>query len=806
MSCRRMIAQKVKGKVLSPMKTKDFLLCVSMRIFPVCMLPLCIFLVCAALLLTACGAGGDSGQGGVPDGGNIANGGNASDGGNVSGEGGAAREQPEWVYVPKALEMDGEMIDFGRMQLVGDTFCCLSRRLLDETSEKQSICYYSLSDEKLTTVPIGWQDEAAIREIGAYTFARDQSLCLIANVYSAGYGNLQRFLCRFDEEGKCLLSQEVTEQLKGPSISGMAADGQGRMYVFTYGEGIWLYGEDGSYCGSIDYDSPEQVRVMEAVCDSEGALYVCLGREGSPDKSTLAKVDFEGKALVQQGGYLPGVIGFCPGTGQGDGPVGEYDFLVYDRRYAYGYDVDTQKQEELFFWLDSDINGEYVKDFGALPDGRLYAIVEDWMNDNRCVTLLTRTGWEQAVQKEELVLATVTGGSELTAMAVNFNKVSEQYHVTVQEYDSLNSLYNAALAWEPMDIIDLSGVNVQRLSVQGFFEDLLPYVDRSEKLGRDDFVEGILDAYTFDNTLVGIPATFYLRTVIGDGTQTGGGTGLTLEELFAAADRAPGVRPFDGITKEELMQYLMMFNEEAFIDWNTGECHFDSAEFVKVLEFVNRFPDPVEGGEDEESLPMKIMSGKVMFAIADIYSWNDLQPYGEIFQGNDACIGFPSADGRGGHLLITGDAFAIAAGSGHKEGAWAFVERELIRGNEGRYDFYANRESVRVSFGLPTLKETLDAMVDLKRESDRDPRNEGRWPMRLYGDWTFTFHALEQKELDAILAMTREARPAFSTEDDVIIQIIHEEAQAYYSGQKSAEDVAAVIQNRVQIYVSENVG
>ena len=36
------------------------------------------------------------------------------------------------------------------------------------------------------------------------------------------------------------------------------------------------------------------------------------------------------------------------------------------------------------------------------------------------------------------------------------------------------------------------------------------------------------------------------------------------------------------------------------------------------------------------------------------------------------------------------------------------------------------------------------------------------------------------------------------------LNIINEEAQAYYSGAKSVEDVVKVIQNRVQIYVDEN--
>ncbi len=44
----------------------------------------------------------------------------------------------------------------------------------------------------------------------------------------------------------------------------------------------------------------------------------------------------------------------------------------------------------------------------------------------------------------------------------------------------------------------------------------------------------------------------------------------------------------------------------------------------------------------------------------------------------------------------------------------------------------------------------------------------------------------------------------FDAQEDAVIQIISEEASAYFSGQKGIEDVTGVIQNRVQLYLNEN--
>ncbi len=40
--------------------------------------------------------------------------------------------------------------------------------------------------------------------------------------------------------------------------------------------------------------------------------------------------------------------------------------------------------------------------------------------------------------------------------------------------------------------------------------------------------------------------------------------------------------------------------------------------------------------------------------------------------------------------------------------------------------------------------------------------------------------------------------------DTQLSQIITEESEPFFKGQKSAKDVAGVIQNRIQIYVNEN--
>lgn len=799
-------------------------------------------LLCACLLLTACEKK------------------NVDSENNISGESSvnvidnaAAAPTKEWVYVPEIVTLEDDRARYGDMQLVGDTVCYISMAGEAE-GEEQKLCRYSLTDGELTQVPFQWTLAEKNLEICSYVFQPDCSVWLIVNAYSADYGQLNRYLCRFDPEGKNLVSQDITGEMgRGSYVGDMAVDGQGGIYVFTseYAEGeeagIWLYTGEGSYQGSLSFGTSNTVLVKGTVRGQDGRFYVCISQGENPDHCTMLEVDFEGKRITEAIGDFPDINGLCmvrqPGGdsgGQAGSPVSQtegaassdvtpesgkaspggtagdsapYDLLLYDDKYVYGYNFSShengsgQTLEELLTWPDSDINGYFVENLSILEDGRFYVAVEDWTNRDRCIVLLQKTKGEDVVPKKVLTLAAVNGGSSLTALAVRFNRSQEQYHLDIKDYDSLTELYQAILTREPMDLIDLSGVNVESLCRQGIFEDLRPYLEQAERFAPSDFVEGVLDTYTVSGTLVGIPDSFSLKTMVGDRTLLGGDTGLTLQGLFDIAERNPNALPVGEVTKDEMMQYLMMFNQDVFIDWETGECSFDSEQFKAVLELVNRFPDSVDTEKEEESLPAKIANGSVLFAVADFHSLGNFQRYEGMFGEMAACVGFPTPEREGGTILFPTNAFGITSMSQCKEGAWKFIESVLEPGEIEKMEPRKVYESYEIpNARFPSLKRILDIIIEYELEEDRQWAEKGRkFGYLTYSDgWVIEFHALKREEIDIILDQAKEARPYFSAEGDEVIKIIGEEAASFYSGQKGAEDVMRTIQNRVRLYVNEN--
>lgn len=813
----------------------------------------CLLLLAALSALTACGQGTPSASSAALNdtqadtaGAGAENLGNPA-GAGVQNPGDSASGQQEWVYVPEMFTVEderGNYVDYERMQPVGDLLFYVYQEGDTEDSEK-GICRYSLSGQKLESVPISWPEGGAVWDAGVRCFAGDSSLYMTANVYPADYSAMKRFLCRFDPEGNCLFSKEITEWAgREVSLRKLTVDGQGRLYLFVDNGEVLLFSGEGEYHGAAGYGSSDSLTSVEVIGACEGAdgkYYACIRKEsadigganakGGQVRCTLAEIDYESCSLSPAAENLPELKGICGQQSgaaagmyedsagingdsagiNGDGGAGGkadsgYDLLLYDERAVYGFAFAAWKGsselpgEELFSWQDNNINGYCVQNLYQLEDGRLCATAADWINDDEVLAVLKKCRADQVPAREELVLVTVGGESSLATMAVKFNRADSRYHLTVKSYDSLTDLYNAVLTKEPMDLIDLSGVNIQRLVRAGLLENLTPYVERSEAVDRADFVDGILEAYTFEHTLVSIPASFYLWTVVGDGTKLENPAGLTMEELFAAADRYPGAKTFDGVTREEIMEFLMMFYQDTFIDRETGICHFDGEGFQEVLKFVKQFPDSVANSAEEDSLPVKIHNGEVLFVIAEVDSFSSVQEYTGMFGEGAAFVGFPDPEGKGGHLLFTGDAYGIAALSENKEGAWQFIEDFLTQEKDEMY-YVRGNNIFRTSF--PTLKRTLEVNVEASMEADRQTAAD-RFPMRIYSDGTsFQYHALTREEVDAVLKLVPEATPFYSVEDDEIIKIINEEAFGYYSGQKSVEDVAGIIQNRIQLYVDE---
>ena len=94
-------------------------------------------------------------------------------------------------------------------------------------------------------------------------------------------------------------------------------------------------------------------------------------------------------------------------------------------------------------------------------------------------------------------------------------------------------------------------------------------------------------------------STFTIQTVVGASNIVGDKMGWTIDDLQAALAKMPeGASAFGNMTRENILYYICMMNQNDYVDWITGKCDFNNESFIKLLEFVKSFPAEINYDDD----------------------------------------------------------------------------------------------------------------------------------------------------------------------------------------------------------------
>lgn len=620
------------------------------------------------------------------------------------------------------------------------------------------------------------------------------------------YNDNTNYLVKYDSTGVQVFAQDLKEVFVDENnayLQNMAVTNEGKI-IASSGNVFYLFNSD----GTLDKTIPTDADWIQSMCitDDGKVLYTYYGMQGVE----VAEIDAATGAKGASYKNIPDMNGKIKSAGNGKLLIAGYTKL-------YEYDMATQESVELLTWLDCNVDGSYVQDFEVLEDGRI-AVYYDNYNDSSEITILTKTPASEVVQKEIITLATLyDSDSNLQQAAVAFNKSSDKYQIKIKSYIDSNAewtettytdglaLMNAdIISKDAPDIIAMTYVNMNSLVSKGAFVDLTPYLEKSTIANKNDFVESVLNAYNYDGVQVTVPASFNIVTLLGKGKYVGMEPGWTLDDVMALAKEYPDASLMSYTTKASALQICLQYNSDSFIDYETGTCNFNSPEFMKVLEFANSFPTEVHYDEDR-SFPSMIQSGQVLLADVYLSDVQNYQMYRLMFEEEVTGIGYPTMDGSAGVYLNGSEMYGISASSDCQDGAWAFIESVLARSDNDmyRWNFPSRKDELEEVF---TEAMTPHYQYDENGEIMYDEEgNALQYPKTTWGydDWEAEIYAATQEEVDEIKAMIDMAKPQGGS-DQTIFTMISEEAESYFSGQKSAEDVAKIIQSRVELYVSEN--
>lgn len=480
------------------------------------------------------------------------------------------------------------------------------------------------------------------------------------------------------------------------------------------------------------------------------------------------------------------------------------------------YDMETETAVSVLSWEDIGIDAGSVSFFTVLADGRILLALEDITSVNGyCrVAFLSDTPAAEILEKEIITLGVLGVNSDMSEAVFEFNRNNDRYQIEIVNYwggskprgsmddleESMIHFTSEIAAGKGPDMFSLNGVNMKMLAEKGIIEDLYPYLEEDPELNKEDYFSSVLNAYSVDGKLCGIPSFFTVHTAFAKTSVVGEEGGWTVGEMMEYVKAGPkGCVAFGYGSKDYQLRECLMFASDSFMNWESGECRLNEEDFIQVLEFANTFLDETGMIEDPEGLSQveRMRNGRILVDAIALKSVQDYLGFTFEFGEPITAIGYPASEGVGSAIFGI-STYAINAQSDKKEGAWEFIRGLLTE------EYYATHEAS----GFPVLireyeRQNEEYMTPIYDETeDGEKREKPQSSYEIDGVKVEIF-AATQEDVDAVTKIIEECDRAYLY-DMAFLQIVSEEAAPYFAGQKSAQEVANIIQNRVQLYMDES--
>ena len=578
-------------------------------------------------------------------------------------------------------------------------------------------------------------------------------------------------------------------------------------------DGVCIFNADGTPAGKVSVAG----YVGSAFVLRDGTPCISYSDERTGEMS-LAALDVKTGRVTQTWNAPRYAYDFYTGTG-------DYDLYYQSGVNVYGYKLATESSEKLFDWLNVDVMQQYLAGWTARSDGSFFAVTNTWDSKWENVTTefvtLEKKPYDQVPQKSELTLACMWADSNLQTAVVKFNR-SSNVRIKVLDYSEYNTdedwnagmtkLTTEIMAGNMPDILSLQNLPYQQLASRGLLEDLYPYIDRDSEISREDFLPNVLRALEVGGKLCSTVTTFTVSTLAGSARVVGDKPGWSFDDLRAALATMPqGCTVLDEFTTSgDILRAELTIDADYYIDWTTGKVNFDSKAFTDLLEFSKLFPNNFDSynynWDEYESDNQRVAEGKQMLTRMYLGSFEDIISNEALFGGDMTYIGYPTATGVGSYLNIQ-SGYAISSGCSDKETAWQFLRgfmTEKAMDDSYYWGFPANQKMLEKK-----LKEamTVEYVKDEKGNYLLDDDGQ-RIPIAKGGFWIegmdepTQFYALTQEQADKVMELIL-ATDKLYMEDTAVLNIVFEQVDAFLSGQKTAEEVARLVQGKMNIYVNE---
>lgn len=633
-------------------------------------------------------------------------------------------------------------------------------------------------------------------------------------------------LKKFDPQGKELMSNEMKgiDEFSDGSEYGMFVQeiselngGNLLIRISAMMDKNIIVTPEGECKGTLELD---EMSIYNTSAAADGRIAV-MGFEESGTKIRYADpetMEADGDAI--ESGELNTINFLIKGSG-------DYNIFALSGTALLGITKDG-KVKEVVNWVDSDLGGSYVESVVALENGEF--LISSNGQDGVTFYKLSARSKDDLKNTKVITVAMMYADSTITGKISDFNKKNNGYRITVEDYskyyeydDKNETLINSPSKQMQLDIMSGKSPDmiitydhsiITELAAKGLFTDLYPLLDDSSDLSRDDILPNVLKANEINGKLCSIAPSFYINTLTAR-KEFVDKQGWSLSELIDTYDKYKDKMSFSENDTKDLVMNVISGYSHQFADYEKGTCSFDSPEFIKLLEFCNQFPSSDEkfgdGSSDDgmiddnftidagdyEKGQLDVRNGKVLVSELYLSSPRDYAYEKQGKFGTDITMaGYPGVEGTGA-VLSFDNYFAVLDSSPNKEQCWNFISQ-----------FFSKEYDHDLSYNFPSTKAAFDKCIEESMAKpyyiDSETNKKVEYDDTYYiGGKEIKIKPLTKEEADFLSDYIKNTTAIFETYSEDTLTILIEEVNAYFAGEKTAEEAADMLQNRVSLLISE---
>lgn len=661
--------------------------------------------------------------------------------------------------------------------------------------------------------------------------------------YEAFFNNQKstHALCFYNTDGTIkkfididsIISEDVDPQTLDYASNAEMIDSD-NVIVFLGDELPYIIKSDGS-CQKFEIPSEYTENFTPTlITGSDGNIYLrteAMNSDYTSTKTEIHPIDIETQEIkdpvyteetLRFGGY--GGNYFTEG-------YDDYLFLSVTEEEVIGIKADGTT-EHIFNWLEADttsLNFIYAGNDEFYCWDTNYEMYEDDKAPSLQIYKLVRREPGELANRQFITIASF-GTNPLNTYICKFNREQDKYRIQSVNYSSeltpeemndkspealaeksdedYNKLKLDIVAGKCPDILMLGRTDTELLGKKGALLDLYTLMDNDTEINRDTLLPNILRSLeNSKGNLYSITPNFTVSTLIAK-KKLVDHDNWTLQEMTDLYDKMKDASMrYTSMDKQQIFDILIN-SDSSLVDIENSECHFDTPEFIDLLKFCNKFVDTVEypDKENEEDyekyyrdMERQYIDDQSLIENIVLSGDRDLV-YDKAFFGDAelSLVGYPTSNDKGGKLM-TDYEFSIGANSAAKEGAWEFIKM-ILKASAGDND---DDGRSMLGYGYSVLKDKFDKQINSMsklHDYDDDGNLIETTSINSHG---MKINVLSKEELESLKNYILNCDTYINSLDADAYSICYEEAGAYFQGEKSAEEAAKMMQNRISLIVSE---